>query len=108
MSNIRTHIIAPLILAVMLLTGIQTALAASEVTGSLSSDGSSQTTESAVLSETNSNTGKLEGSVVGGRDEGASLALLDPSSWDVSTWIATFSLIALAIMGYLFWSRRVA
>lgn len=92
---------------------------ASEVTGTLSSDGGSATSQGTVLSETtsqnqtvvgqmtNQNTGQLQGSVTGGREEGASAVLADLSSEETFPVIVPLGLLVLAVIALLLWQRRL-
>lgn len=116
MINVRNNTIALLAILSLIFGGLQLAIA-SEVTGTLSSDGKAQTQPGTVLSETNSdgasgpitaqNGGQIQGFVTGGKEDSAALALASPSSWDTTTWVVLLSALILAVSAYFFWRRQV-
>lgn len=92
---------------------------ASEITGSLSSDGdSSPTNQEVLLGDTDitddeasgpvvaQSSGNLQGSVVQGRDESAAVATI--SSWNAEDWLIPLAGgIALAILAFFLWNRKL-
>lgn len=115
MTSIRTSFVAQLF-ALLLLFGLAHISNASEITGTLSSDGSSPGTSNEVrvqnqdatgqaLAQNQSN-GQLQGSVVQGREETSALAPLADTSLN-TTWIITLAGgVALITLAFL-WYRRV-
>lgn len=112
----------------LVLTGGAHSAAAAEVTGTLSSDGSTGTTSQEASSETISGTaqtgtedasavsgtvvaqtgnqdGELQGSVVQGREE--TTAAVDASPWDVAAWLIPLAALGVVGLGYLLWRRGV-
>lgn len=119
MIGIRNNIITLLLTMCMLLASVQIALA-SEITGTLSSDGSAASDSGVVLGETVStnddevsgqvaqqNSGQIQGSVVQGREESTAEALVEPSSWNTSTWAIPLTVVVLAGLIYFFWRRQM-
>lgn len=119
MSNVIKNSVT---LFVLLLTFLGTAhfVLASEVTGSLSSDGSTDTEQEAVLGETSAssnettgqvvaqNSGQLQGSVVQGRDEGTGMSATDASSWNTAMWVIPLAGAALVAFAFFLWRRKVS
>lgn len=118
MIGIRPNSILFIALLLTLL-GVTQPTVASEITGTLSSDGSSQ--NEAVTGQTSSernetngqiiaqNNGQIQGSVVQGREESAAAtAVADISSWGALAWVIPIAgLTILAAMIYLLRSRRI-
>ena len=87
---------------------------ASEITGTLSSDGSTGQTEEVGSSENSTspqvvaqNSGQLQGSVIGGREDTSGSGNFDSSMWSTATWLVPTMALAAAAIGFLLWRRRV-
>jgi sensor c-di-GMP phosphodiesterase-like protein len=119
MTSIRSNS-AVLLMSLVALFGAVQIATASEVSGTLSSDGSSDVGQSSVMSETNTtqnvdlrqaapqDNGQLQGSVVGGREESAALASAEnTASLSSAVWLTIAAGIALGTVVYFLWRRRV-
>ena len=116
---------AVLALFLALAGGAHLAVAA-EVTGTLSSDGSTGTTSreaspktvsgtaqtdleddtavsGTVVAQNGNQNGELQGSVVQGRDETAASA--DASPWDAAAWLIPLAALGIVGLAYLLWRR---
>ena len=121
MINIRNNSSALLLMVLSLLLLCATQIAvASEVSGTLSSDGSSTIGKDSVLSETNTtqnagleqtspqSNGQLQGSVVGGREESATLATINGlASSSSAVWLTLAVAVMLVATTYFIWRRRI-
>ncbi len=114
MSNIINNSLTLLVILLLLL-GITHIVSASEITGSLSSDGSTDTSQGAALSETNTsdngnvaqNSGQIQGSVTQGRDNNMAAAV-NASSWGMATWSIPLAVAAIAGLAFFLWRRKVS
>ncbi len=104
------------VLLISLFTFLQP-VSATEISGTLSSDGKTQTqneNESASNGPSNkeasdqvtANGNQLHGSVVGGREDSAAVALADPSSESATIWAIPLAAVIIASLAYIFWRRR--
>ncbi|OGG66791.1 hypothetical protein A3I99_00370 [Candidatus Kaiserbacteria bacterium RIFCSPLOWO2_02_FULL_45_11b] len=114
MTNIRNNSVVLLLLVIASLLSAVHLAVASEVTGSLSSDGSSSATgtdEEAVIDgevtaqATGQSSGQIQGTVVQGREESALLATTDSTAWNAAMWAVPLAGIAIATLVYLLWRR---
>ena len=110
-----------IILSVVLLGFVSAApvAVASEVTGTLSSDGSAATDQGTMLNETNTgdtevrgqvaqqSDGQLQGEVVGGRENSAALSEVDATSWGISAWMFPAGAALVGGLIFLLWRRNV-
>lgn len=106
MIGIRNNSIA-FFLSLLILLGAAHMAAASEITGTLSSDGSNDTqevanTESGAVAQ---NSGRLQGSVVQGREESAALAAVD--TWNTATWLTLLAGMTFTALMFFLWRRKV-
>lgn len=119
MTSTHKNLITSLTLLLLIFFGASNIAAASEITGTLSSDGSAETQQGTVLSETNTNStagqeiaqntqnsGQLQGSVTGGREDGTA-ALSDSVAWNASVWAVPVAVLALAALAYFLWRRKL-
>lgn len=116
MTSISNKSVTALI-SLMMFLGIVYMASASEVTGTLSSDGSTGAQREAVLGETTSddssatgqvtaqNSGQLQGTVVGGRSDNAAAAAASAFPWSTAMWLAVLT-GGIATLVYFLWQRR--
>lgn len=119
MNSLRKNSIALFIFLITIL-GVSHVAVASEITGTLSSNGdTTEQNQNLLLGEIDitsdgangqtvaQNSGKIQGSVVQGREESTLMAAVKSSSWDTSTWLIPFAGVTLAIISFLLWSRKL-
>ena len=117
MIGIRNN---PVVFSLVLVALLSTAhlSVASEITGTLSSDGSAETDQGAVIGETNTgsgevtgqttvgqSSGQIQGTVVQGREESALLAMADSTAWNTAMWSVPLTGVAIAALVFLLWRR---
>lgn len=110
MTGIRTIAASTLALLLISFAGFSIAVA-SEVTGTLSSDGEAGTQHGGALSNSTGQAvthsdGQIRGSVTGGREEHPAFAFLDYDPWNAAAWAAPLAAAMVAVLAYLLWRRR--
>src|SRR3990167_1352807 len=108
MIGIRNNSVVFLLLVIASLLSAVHLAVASEVTGSLSSDGSSSATGTdgeVTAQATGQSSGQIQGTVVQGREESALLATTDSTAWNAAMWAVPLAGIAIATLVYLLWRR---
>lgn len=117
-STLSSAIVTPLLVLSLLFSSDLHIVVASEITGTLSSDGEAKTEDGVLLNEPKNEAGnqirtqngfQLQGSVIGGREGNATMALSETTSWNsTAIWTISITVIIIAALAYFSWRRRQA